>query len=428
MNKHIISFLLVLFLVNSATVFSQRSSSSAYSFFGIGEKYASRTMEQLSMGGVGVAFKSSNYINFSNPAASADLRLTNYAVGGETSFLTVNSGKSKFSTGSTSLKYVAIGFPISKKAGMSFGVMPVSSVGYQFTNYKYTKEGKVAGFSRYKGKGGANKLYGAFGFSPAYGLSFGVEGGFIFGTLNKDILNKPEKVLRATQYKQDGVIRGGELKVGVQYKKELEEEKYITMGLAVSLQSNLSLKGEEAMYSVSFSKSGNQIPIDTLFNKNLNSKIILPAKNTIGIGYGKENKWYMAANFEFQEALSSPELIKNDAYKYNNSKTYSVGGFYIPKINSISSYLDRITYRAGIKYENTGLLIKHNSQKFTEINDFGINFGLGLPMGNQLSNLNIGLEYGKRGTANNNLIKENYINFGLSLSFTDVWFRKRRID
>lgn len=428
MNKHIFSFLLVLFLVNSATVLSQRSSSSAYSFFGIGEKYASRTIEQLSMGGVGVAFKSSNYINFSNPAASADLRLTNYAIGGETSFLTVRSKNSKFSTGSTSLKYVAIGFPVSKKAGVSFGVMPISSVGYQFTNYKHTSEGKIAGFSRYKGKGGVNKLYGAFGFSPAYGISFGVEGAFVFGTLNKNILNKPQKVLRATQYNQEAVIRGGKLKVGVQYKKELEEEKYITMGLAVSLQSNLSLKGEEAMYSVSFSKSGSQIPIDTLFNKNLNSKIILPTKNTVGIGYGKENKWYMAANFEFQQAVNNTELVKNNAYRYNSSKTYSIGGFYIPKINSISSYFDRITYRAGLKYENTGLAIKSNYQKFTPINNFGINFGLGLPMGNQLSNLNIGLEYGKRGTVNNNLIRENYINFGLSLSFTDIWFRKRRID
>jgi outer membrane protein assembly factor BamA len=110
-----------------------------------------------------------------------------------------------------------------------------------------------------------------------------------------------------------------------------------------------------------------------------------------------------------------------------------LGGFYLPKINSISSYFKRITYRAGIRLEDTGILVSNNdsNNNFTAVNDFGISFGLGLPL-KQMSSLNISLEYGQRGTTDNNLIKENYFNVGLSLSLTasgfQAWFRERRID
>ncbi|MGY8910077.1 MAG: hypothetical protein ACKVIG_09490, partial [Flavobacteriales bacterium] len=118
------------------------------------------------------------------------------------------------------------------------------------------------------------------------------------------------------------------------------------------------------------------------------------------------------------------------AYRYGNSNRISLGGFYLPKINSISSYWERITYRAGVRYENTGLLVdgSGNTSNFTEINDFGISFGLGLPL-KRLSTVNMGFEFGKRGTIENNLIQENYFNFRLSLSLTDTnWFVKRKID
>ena len=68
---------------------------------------------------------------------------------------------------------------------------------------------------------------------------------------------------------------------------------------------------------------------------------------------------------------------------------------------------------------------------FTSIDDFGMSFGLGLPL-KQLSTVNLALEYGKRGATSNNLIEENYFNVRLSLSLTasgqQGWFRKRKID
>ena len=80
-----------------------------------------------------------------------------------------------------------------------------------------------------------------------------------------------------------------------------------------------------------------------------------------------------------------------------------------------------MTYRAGLHFENTGLEINNET-----INEFGISFGLGLPVGNVFSNANIGFEIGKRGTTRANLVQENFMNLQLSLSLNDRWFQKRK--
>jgi hypothetical protein len=185
------------------------------------------------------------------------------------------------------------------------------------------------------------------------------------------------------------------------------------------------------MFSLSLASSGQEIPRDELFNRSINGDISIPVKSVFGFGLGKENKWYVGVNQQFQSALSTnSSLISNGgAYKYDDSSKLSIGGYYIPKINSISSYWDRVTYRAGLRFEDTGLLVKTNNN-FTSIKDFGINVGLGLPLPRQLSNVNIGFEYGQKGTTNNNLVKEEYFKIRLSLSLNPItkWFLKRQID
>ena len=88
-------------------------------------------------------------------------------------------------------------------------------------------------------------------------------------------------------------------------------------------------------------------------------------------------------------------------------------------METISKYWKRATYRAGLHFENTGLEVNNET-----INEFGISFGVGLPVGNYFSNANVGLEFGKRGTTNQNLIQENFVNLQISLSLNDRWFQK----
>ena len=100
-----------------------------------------------------------------------------------------------------------------------------------------------------------------------------------------------------------------------------------------------------------------------------------------------------------------------------------LGGFYTPRYDSFSSYFERMTYRAGFNYENTGLVLKNE-----EIKGLNAHLGIGLPVGRYHSNINIGFEYGQKGNTNLGLIKENYYGVNIGLSFNDVWFQRRKFN
>ena len=123
-----ISYIFLLFI--SIKAVGQRTNSSPYSFFGIGQQYNSQTVEQASMGGIGIAFSNEYHLNFLNPAANSNLRFATYSFGLNVNDLTIKDASGSQKSTSTSLSYVNIGFPVSKKAGVAFGIKPNTSVGY----------------------------------------------------------------------------------------------------------------------------------------------------------------------------------------------------------------------------------------------------------------------------------------------------------
>jgi hypothetical protein len=136
--------------------------------------------------------------------------------------------------------------------------------------------------------------------------------------------------------------------------------------------------------------------------------------------------WFVGAEYTLQNTseFSNP-FYANQATAFENASQVSVGGFFIPNYRAFSGYFKRVVYRAGFNYSNTGLVIKGEP-----INEFGISFGLGLPVGTRalFSNANVGIEYGQRGTTNQNLIQENFLTLNLSLSLNARWFRQRKYD
>ena len=140
MIKKIIFFLAV---VISAQAFSQRSTSSPYSYFGVGEEFGTRTVEQISMGSIGAAYSSNRYLNFVNPASLSELRFATYVFGVLNNELTIKDADIEQSTNSTNLSYFSFAFPVSKKMGVIFGMQPTSSVGYSLINTLKANNGIV---------------------------------------------------------------------------------------------------------------------------------------------------------------------------------------------------------------------------------------------------------------------------------------------
>src|SRR5699024_9502216 len=116
---------------------------------------------------------------------------------------------------------------------------------------------------------------------------------------------------------------------------------------------------------VMFFQGGDRIPPGYTSNT-INypeSKLSLPAQFNLGAGIGLPNKWFIgaeygniqAANFDLNSGLTNLD------YRYENASQYKVGGFYVPQYNSLTSYLNRIVYRGGIRYEETGLHLNNEA-------------------------------------------------------------------
>jgi hypothetical protein len=429
--------ILFIFLIFSTIkMAAQRTNSSPYSFFGIGEQYSSQTVEQASMGGIGVAYSNRFYLNFRNPAANADMGTAIYSFGLLNNDLTIKDNTGSQSSTSSNLRYISLGFPIGKHAGFSFGFQPVSAVGYSLTNQLLDASGDISELTLFSGSGGVNRLYGAVGVQVLENLSVGLEASYSFGKTENNILNQRANVQLGTKHSQNSIIRGNSFKLGTQYKKTLKNNLRLDLGATVNFANSLSAEGEETLYSLSVGSTGTEIPRDVIYSQSAIGSFDSPVITNMGAGVGKTDKWYAGAEYEFRGAVETNGYLEgsDESFAFGSANRFSLGGFYIPKINSISSYFERITYRAGVRFENTGLLVNGtpNSSNFTKVNDFGISFGLGLPLGNRISNLNLGFEYGKKGTTNNNLIEENYFNIRASLSLNAIgnlaWFQKRKID
>jgi len=428
------TLLVVLFV--GVNLFAQRSTSSPYSFLGLGDEFDPTSVEQSSMGGVGVAFSDSYHLNLMNPASLSDLKFSTYVFGMSTDLLTVKDQTSKETNNTTRLNYFGFATHIGKNIGFSFGLQPVSSVGYSLNNPIYNTNDELEEYTQFSGDGGVNRLYGGLGVRLFKWLSVGAEADFTFGKIENSILNQRRDVFLATKHQEDLKIRGFKIKVGTQLKTPLIKEKLnLFVGGTVEFSNNLDAEGDVNQYSLLIGATGTQIPRDTIYTGTVSGMYKNPLTTTVGIGLGKDDHWYLGAEYRMKDAIEIEGFNQNttssNTFRYGSSSRISAGGFFIPKFNSISSYWDRMTYRAGVRLEETGLLVNGTpgGNVFTPIKDFGINFGVGLPLGKRsISNVNLGLEYGKRGTLDNNLIEENYFKLRFSISFNDRWFAKRTID
>jgi len=418
MIKKVIVGICLLFATGT---FAQEGTASPYSFYGIGDIRFKGNTENRSMGGLGV-FTDSLHINLQNPAGYGQLKFTTFTLAGSynTSDLQTNSGDGKARR--TAIDYLALGLPINKKLGVGFGLLPYSSVGYKIQGVETSEETSVIKSKQFFGSGGVNRAFLGAGYKVNSNLSVGVNIDYNFGEIETTSYEFWNTIEYGSRELNTSRVRGLSFNTGAMWNKKISKKLDLYASLVYTPESTLRFSNQRNIAVVQRMTNSSPVVIDPRDIDVADTRLKLPSKLAIGAGVGEANKWLLGAEYTFQKTSNFGnrfEDITNATYE--NSSKISLGGFFIPDYDSFTSYMNRMTYRAGLRYENTGLVIADKS-----INDMALTLGLGFPITGSFSNINLGAEYGKRGTKALNLVQENYLNFTLSLSLNDQWFVRRK--
>ncbi len=395
------------------TLNAQESTSSPYSLFGIGAQKFKGTVENRSMGGIGV-YADSVHLNLQNPASFGELKLTTYSVGTSFSSTTIKNQNESASVDDASLDYLAIGIPAGK-FGFGFGVIPLTSVGYQLSSVDADESEQ-----QFSGTGGLNKVFLSAGVKVNKNLSVGLDFNYNFGNIeNKAILIRPD-VQFDTREITSSNLSSFSLSLGLMYRTMVSDKLELQASVVSTPSFGLTSDSSIELSTIVLGNSGQEIVIDRQETDLEERDIDLPAEVKVGGGIGEPKKWFVGGEYTYLDSGDyANALFVGDNVEYKAASKFKLGGFYIPKYNSLTSYFSRVVYRAGFRYEETGLNINE-----TSIDEFGISFGVGLPVGRLFSNANVGFEYGQRGTKDFGLVREDFFNISVSLSLNDKWFRK----
>ena len=395
---------------------AQDGSPSPYSFFGLGDTTFNGTTENIAMGGLRIYADSIHY-NINNPAALTRLKYVNLNIGISNKFLNMSDQTGNHWASAHNISYFGLGLPVGKKIGIGLGLIPVSS-----GNYKIFIKDSLGTYT-FEGKGGNSRIFITTAYQITKNLSFGVEYQYYFGYLNHENFWIPTDPYTYTKENSDIDFSGQSFKFSGLFRYPLKEQQYINVSAGYSTASSFKAHYKNFTQLITSTPAGNDIA-EELSRADKNDFIKFPANFYTGLGYGKENAWFLGLEYnqklmqDFRNPFFDPAYVQ-----YQTATTLSLGGFYTPQYNSVVKYWKRATYRAGAYYKNTGLIIYN-----TPITDFGITFGVSLPALRGLSNLNLGFEVGQRGKNTGNLVQEQYINFHIGLSLNDRWFIKRKIN
>jgi hypothetical protein len=423
--------LLLILAMCSSMVLSQNITNSIYSRYGYGTEVFKGFAQNIALGGTGVAQKSPWQLNYSNPASNAAIKLTSFNAGISGNYMQQLNTNDTIVNKSGSFGYLALGFPITKWWGMSFGILPFSGVGYKVVDTTLFNKQSIV--NTYKASGGLNRLYLANGFNPfkifsdslMQGFAIGFNTDFTFGSISneefKSFVGADTSYYLNILNDKHSSYNGFSFMLGVQHTLDINDETKLTLGFNYGfkgkLNNNVSINSARYFNTILASTL-----VDTAFYTESNKSFAyLPSQYSFGFNLQMGAK--MNYSIEYKVVNWGTDSISGKLNNLKDSRTIATGFQYFPNSQSPDGFLKHTYYRFG--YKNSTLPYYIND---TQILENAVTLGFGFPLRKAVSTVNIGMELGRRGTTLNNLVKENYFMINAGFTINDKWFIKTKYD
>lgn len=402
---------------------------SPYSAYGLGDAHRSSFGQSQAMGGIGIGLRTNLHLNSRNPAGitALDTNSVIYELGFSGAFNKIESPSATDTRNGSSIDYLALGFRMKAFWYSSVSFQPVSKIDYVLMSSENIEN--IGDFDIYaSGQGGLNKLVWTNAFKVNDQLSLGFNLAYNFGSINrvKTSVFSSDFGAKPTKYDEHSTFSGFVLDYGAQYSTSIFEDYDLTVGITYTNPWSINRKYSTIAGSLS-SYTGSAIEdfingsiVDTTLNETQKTeKFKLQEKIGIGFTISNREKYTFGADIEYENWSNFEFDVFDKAL--TNSFSAKAGFEYVPDNKSVTSYFKRASYRFGGHYEKTNIRIDNNN-----IHDYGISFGVGLPIGRSRTSLNMAFELGQRTPFNEDLLKETYGILSINLSLSDIWFLKRK--
>lgn len=402
-----------------------QAAKSPFSAFGLGEYFGNALTHNQGMGGVGVSTPDYWHLNNQNPALLVYNSLTVFEAGYIGEKRTVKGTGPKEKSGSGNLNYLAMGFPVKRaKWSMGLGLMPYTNVNYRINSVAPIEGSTNTVNVTESGSGGINQFYMSNGVVINSDWSVGLKTTYFFSSIinefNTTLTETPQLLQISTNIFDRQSFQGFGFSAGVSYHKDslFSKKNYqINVGAVYDFKANIDTEFFERFERRNL---GGIIDSVTLIN-NIPGTTTLPASFSIGASLSRGLQWTVGADYTVLDFSQFRDFNGNNI-NTKDGWQLALGGKITPDPRSVTSYLKRVTYRTGLSLAELPFLINGNTVK-----DFGINFGLSLPV-SRVSSLDFAVKFGKRGDSQKNTLEENYFKLYFGMTFNDQWFVKRRFD
>lgn len=393
---------------------SAQNMSAPYSVYGVGEIQELQPDRSSGMANTSIAIMSTpGFLINKNPAsliglersvAQIDLGL----VGKTVSFKGNGINSNNSSTKDVTIKRISISSKLSNHWASSVGFKPFSYVNYSFVGQKSIEGSNTTYTGQYDGNGGLHNIFWNNAFGIGKHLALGIRSNLIFGSINQTetvgTLSTPI-VSQITNYYTGVRFEGGAI-----YSNKINKNWRFSLGGKVTTKNDLSSEK-----TLTVTEGNTYVTRDKVLN---DGDFTLPWQYDAGIALINKGR----ATFTVD-------------YSYGNWNKLNPAGTTWAMVNSerlsagfqLSNQVQRYGFTAEKNYLQAGLFTgkSYLQVKGQEINEVGATVGFGGYLSRSFA-YNLAVEGGRRGTIANNLVRENYFQFTLSLSYREMLYSKGR--
>jgi len=424
-----IKIIFCLILLPFFNIKGQVNTYSPYSSFGLGQLYNCNSIANMSMGGLSTSVSDHYAINYINPATYSYLNQTSFELGFRSSFFNLSQDNLHQKNFISSLSNIGLGFPISQRIGFVVGLLPYSSVGYNVTSQVLTDDEIGPVDYNYSGSGGLNKLTVGASWelqkTDNMNISVGSNWNYFFGSINKTTTIVTTNSNINFREQESNVINDFNFDVGLLFNYSINDYVF-NFGTTFTPQKNL--KSSTNVFQNTYINSGEyESFVDTILYVNGDQAFVtMPFSYGVGLSVESAEKWLIGLDYNYTNWQNT------NIGSYMEDKSEFIFGIqFVPNKEDIHNYFNRVEYKFGCSY-GFGYLDLANatglSGELSLLKDLTLSAGVALPMNRVSSKVNLGIRYGHRGYSRDNFIVENYFTFYLSMTLSEKWFKKRKID